>query len=187
MAVVDRHNLACSCFLVVCIYSCASSCQRADQHAAGTQFCASFHLEGRKRSSRRDRHRHKLLDERHQNALLCLGTRPTTLRYLLSLVPVNANARGDFLQYESTEQATATRNAIYGLIWPPGNTSKPLTAEFASPKELEEKAQPKAVAEDRVPERGRERERCVLPCPSPPPNVLFSLRIAHPARCPANQ
>jgi hypothetical protein len=85
------------------------------------------------------------------------------LFYLLS--PSMANAGGDILQYESAEQATATRDAIYGLIWPPGNTSKPLTAEFASPKELEEKAPPKAVAEERAPERGRERERCVLPPP----------------------
>jgi hypothetical protein len=68
------------------------------------------------------------------------------------------------LQYESVEQATATRDALYGLIWPVGNTSKPLTAEFASSKELEEKAPPKAAPAEKAPERGRERERCVSSC-----------------------
>ena len=42
------------------------------------------------------------------------------------------------MQYETAEQAEAVRNAIYGVKWPPHNTSKPLTADFVLPKELDD-------------------------------------------------
>jgi len=37
-----------------------------------------------------------------------------------------------FLQFASTEDAADTREQIYGVIWPPHNTSKPLLAEFVA-------------------------------------------------------
>jgi len=42
-----------------------------------------------------------------------------------------------YVTYETTEQAIAVREAVYGVVWPPNNTSKPLIADFVDYAEAE--------------------------------------------------